>query len=198
MAAANTNILMGAYTAGVSDIAFGDTGISEAWWGNTLIWQKYVPPAESWLAKASGDFAFVEYTPASTVVLASISTVYSDSTSIYNYCWGVWTKVGTIARPVTGFVGINSTAGVSYTNEGTLGAYTKWRHTKSWAAGSRTTLTAGTTYLLGLGERYVAYSVVSGTNTARTTFDWSISATADTQPISTYAPGTITFTMVFE
>jgi hypothetical protein len=140
----------------------------------------------------------VEYTPASNQVLVSISTVYSNSSSIYNYCWGVWTKVSSVARPVTGFVGVNSTVGVTYSNEGILGANTKWRHTKTWASGSRTTLNAGTTYLLGIGERYANYSVLSGTYTTYTAPDYSLSATADTAGISTFSPGTTTFSMVFE
>jgi hypothetical protein len=189
---------MGSFTAGVSDIALGTSNVQEVWYGDTLIWQRSGAPAETWLAKASGDFILIEYTPVSTQVLASMSLVFSDSTSIYNYCWGVWTKVSNIARPVSGFVGTNSTAGVSFTNEGTLGAYTKWRHTKAWASGSRTTLTAGTTYLLGMGERYSAYSVLSGATTASKTFDWSISATGDTAAVSAFSPGTVSFNMVFE
>ncbi len=68
-----------------------------------------------------------------------------NTTQAYNYSWGVWTASGSTATPVSGFVGISNTTGISFTNDGTLGSYTKYIHTKTWGEGSRLSLVAGTT-----------------------------------------------------
>lgn len=177
MAVSNSNILTGSFTGGTSAIAYYQSGISQVWYGATQIWGS--TPSGTWLTHP-GNFILVSYTPASNQTLVSMSMTY-NTTQAYNYSWGVWTASGSVATPVSGFVGISNTTGISFTNDGTLGSYTKYIHTKTWGEGSRLSLVAGTTYLMGLGERYQSGDrkiLGTGTTTTWEAYEWSLSATS--------------------
>lgn len=183
MAATTTNIQMGSTVPGIAEVALGANSISEAWLGGNQVWAKSTggggdPVTETWLTHPA-NFLMVAYTPATAVTVISISMKYNGTQS-YNYCWGIWTKSGSTAVPLTGFVATPSTAGCSWTNDGVLGTETKYTHTKTWPSGSRPTLTAGTTYLIGLGERYASSMKIVGVGGTQETwqaYEWSLSAT---------------------
>lgn len=191
MAASTTNIQMGSAVAGISEIALSSHSISEAWLGGNQVWAKSTggggdPVTETWLTHPS-NFLMVAYTPATAVTVVSISMKF-NSLQAYNYCWGIWTKSGSNAVPLAGFVASPSTAGCSWTNDGVLGTETKYKHTKTWEAGSRPSLSAGTTYLIGVGERYASSRKIIGVGGSQETwqaYEWSISATGNPSIVTT-------------
>lgn len=192
-----TNIQMGSFTAGVSEIKLGALNIVQVVRGSDILWEAGTGPAESWLDSSSYAY-LVSYTPPSNQVLVSMSMTY-NTLQAYNYCWGIWTASGSNAVPVSGFVGINSTSGVSFVNTGTLDTETKYTHTKTWASGSRATLTSGTTYLLWLGERYATKKVIGvGTSNSWEVWEWSLSSSGNASVASTSSATRPTLTLVFE
>jgi len=192
-----TNIQMDSFTAGVSEIALGSNNIVQVVRGGDILWEVGAGPTEEWL-DSSAYALFVEYTPPSNQVLVSMSMTY-NTTQAYNYCWGIWTASGSNAVPLAGFIGINSTSGVSFVNGGTLGADTKYTHTKTWASGSRATLTSGTTYLFWLGERYTTKKIVGvGTSNTWDVYEWSLSTGGNANVASTSSATRPTLTLVME
>jgi hypothetical protein len=194
MTVSNSNILMGSFTGGTSAIAYYQSNISQVWYGATQIWG--ATSSGTWLTHP-GNFVLVSYTPASNQTLVSMSMTY-NTTQAYNYCWGVWTASGSVATPVSGFVGVNSTTGISFTNDGTLGSDTKYIHTKTWGEGSRLSLVAGTTYLMGLGERYQSGRKILGTGTTTTweVYEWSLSTTSSPSNVTTNSTVLAVLTLV--
>lgn len=189
MAVSTTNIQMGSQVPGISEIALGASTMSEVWLGSNQLWAKNSGgggPTEVWLTHPA-NFMLVAYTPATAVTVVSISMKYNSSQA-YNMCWGIWTKSGSSAIPLTGFVGVSNTTGCSWPNDGVLGTDTKYAHTKTWASGARPTLSAGTTYLIGIGERYQSSRKIVGVGGTQETwqaYEWSVSATSNLSVVST-------------
>lgn len=186
MAVSTENIQMSDLVAKVSAIAIESGNVTQVWSGANQIWAPGGSTVvETWLTHPE-QFLAVEYTPAANVTIVSISMTYNTNQA-YNYTWGIWTKSGTSAVPLTGFVGVANTTGVSFVNAGTLGTDTKYTHTKTWTAGVRPSLVGGTTYLIGMGERYQSSRKIIGSSTANTWqfYEWSTSATANPSVSST-------------
>ena len=204
MAASTTNIQMGSAVAGISEIALSSHSISEAWLGSNQLWSKSTggggdPVTEEWLTHPS-NFLMVAYTPATAVTVVSISMKY-NTTQAYNFCWGIWTKSGNNAIPLTGFAAASNTTGCSWPNDGVLGTETKYAHTKTWPAGARPSLAAGTTYLIGIGERYQSSRKIVGVGGTQETwqaYEWSVSATANLNIASTSSAVVPLLTVVTE
>ena len=195
MAVSNSNILAGSFTGGTSAIAYYQSNISQVWYGATQIWGP--SPSGTWITHP-GNFVLVSYTPESDQTLVSMSMTY-NTTQAYNYCWGVWTASGSVATPVSGFVGVSNTTGISFTNDGTLGSDTKYIHTKTWSEGSRLSLEAGTTYLMGIGERYQSGDrkiLGTGTTTTWEAYEWSLSATSSPSIVTTSSTVLAVLTLV--
>lgn len=195
MTVSNSNILTGSFTGGTSAIAYYQSNISQVWYGATQIWG--ATASGTWLTHP-GNFILVSYTPASNQTLVSMSMTY-NTTQAYNYSWGVWTASGSVATPVSGFVGVNNTTGISFTNDGTLGSDTKYIHTKTWSEGSRLSLVAGTTYLMGLGERYQSGDrkiLGTGTTTTWEVYEWSLSTTSSPSNVTTNSTALAVLTLV--
>jgi hypothetical protein len=186
MAVSTENIQMSDLVAKVSAIALESGNITQAWYGANQIWAPGGGTVtETWLTHPE-QFLAVEYTPSEAKTVISISMTF-NSNQAFNYTWGIWTKSGSSAIPLTGFVGVSNTTGVSFVNAGTLDTFTKFTHTKTWASGARPILAGGTTYLIGLGERYQSSRKIIGSSTSNTWqfYEWSTSATANPSVSST-------------
>lgn len=207
MATANTNIEIGTHTTGVTDITFGSTNVNYVYFGQnaTPIWQRASDPVWAYYTISQAPQSqsiLVEYTnnTGSDKRLDSMALTYNlYSNNITpanfqyegNYYWGVFTRsaysatypAGYRAAPLAGYVSTTTTtAGVSLTAVTVNGAST-YTHTKTWLGGTGPTLTAGTTYYLGLGTRFTAKNVVYDSNainsnlTAWSFWDYTYSAT---------------------
>lgn len=130
-----------------SEIAIGINDINEVWMGGNLLWQKGGGTADSWVA-ASTDYVFmVEYTPSVTMTVATFSTIQDQGGPFYNYVAAIFESDKSQVSSMTG------NSGVSIVSLGTVAGKEAYKHTKDYGT-SGPTLTAGTTYYLGLGERY--------------------------------------------
>ena len=188
MATANTNIEIGNHTKGVTDITFGNTNVDYVYFGQnaTPIWQRASDPVWAYYTipqTPQSQSILVEYTnnTGSDKRLDSMALTYNlYSGNITpakfqyegSYYWGVFTRgaysatypAGYRATPLAGYVSTTTTtAGISLTAVTIAGA-TTYTHTKTWLSGIGPTLTAGTTYYLGLGSRYIAKNVVYDSN----------------------------------
>lgn len=137
--------------------------------GSTLLWTK--ASSASWITRPNGTVFLAAYTPATNVSIASIEMIHAGNTN-YNYSYGIWLRTSsTSATPVTGAVGQNTT-GVTITAGSTYLSKQQYIHKKTYTSGSYPALTAGNTYLIGLGDRYQDTFTLSGTLASYTGQDW--------------------------
>lgn len=150
-----SNIQYGSTFGQADELYFGSSEIAQVYHGSNLIWEKTIAP-ESWVS-ILGLIPLVNYTPTSTVTVTAVSVILSTNVPYYNFAM-------VIAEPDgTNIYNEQSTANLSVTAEGTLGAYTKYRH--EITLGTPQILTAGSTYYIGLCERYIGsgYQILSST-----------------------------------
>lgn len=188
MAATTANIAINSVNA-IADIAINSVGIIEAdhWNGTTLnqVWAKGGSSA-TWIQNTSGFFSLTEYTPSVNMNVASFSRRMAEVNQSYSTNWaiGIYTKSGTgypyTATPVTNSTLFGSWTGVSFVFEQVYLSKNQYKITKSYSAGSRPALTAGTTYYFVMGERYPPnpYFTLSGTYSCAYTDDWRVSASS--------------------
>lgn len=151
-----TNIQYGSTFGQADEIHLGSNEIAQVYYGSNLIWEK-TAPTESWYS-ISGVLPLVRYVPASNVTVTAVSVILSSNVPYYNFAMVIAESDGTNVYNEL------STSNLSVTSEGTLGAYTKYRHEVT--LGTSQNLTAGTTYYIGMAERYLGggYQILSSSD----------------------------------
>jgi len=149
------NVVINSFTE-TSEIIIGPNDISHVWMGDNLLWQKGGAGAEVWQPFVANDVFMVEYTPASTMTVESLSMTHDVTPPHYNYIVAIYAANQSKVFSQTGM------SGVSVVTGDIVEGVNSYIHMVSFG-GLGPTLTGGSTYYIGLGERYATYRTLVST-----------------------------------
>lgn len=195
MAAALTNIFASTYTktTGITlvDASLTSRSIKEVWYCNpsllsTKIWELATESIVSVISSTASQSAIARYVAPSNMVVASFDMLssHNPSTLSSNYAFGVYYEYAANGNiygvPISSSTAQFSNSGCSIVDAGIHAGVQLYKHTKTFAIGSRPSLTAGSVYYFHIGPHYFTGTInyLGGTNTAYTILDWTCSGTS--------------------